>query len=89
MLILGRNIGETIVITPKREEYIYLTFLGFNQLNQIKLGFDAPQNTCIHRLEVFKNIEKQQYYSQKRSRFEHKRFCSSRSSATSINHEKF
>lgn len=54
MLILTRKIGETVVIGND----IYLTFLGVKG-NQVRLGFDAPKELGVHRLEVFNKVKEE------------------------------
>ena len=48
MLVLSRNIGETVVV----DKGIYITCLGTNEKGEMVLGFDAPRNISIDRLEV-------------------------------------
>lgn len=55
MLILTRRIGETVMINDD----IYLTILGVKG-NQVRLGFDAPQDVIIHRQEIYNRIKKEQ-----------------------------
>ena len=53
MLILGRKIGEKVMIGDN----ITVSFLGING-NQIRLGFEAPEDVMIHREEIFTKIQK-------------------------------
>ncbi|MBN9229564.1 MAG: carbon storage regulator CsrA [Legionella sp.] len=55
MLILTRRIGETVLINDD----IYITVLGVKG-NQVRLGFDAPQDVIIHRQEIHQKIKKEQ-----------------------------
>lgn len=55
MLILTRRIGETVLINDD----IYITVLGVKG-NQVRLGFDAPQDVVIHRQEIHQKIKKEQ-----------------------------
>jgi carbon storage regulator len=53
MLVLNRKLGEKIKIFDDIE----LVVLGIKGKNQIKLGFEAPKNISIHRLEVYERIQ--------------------------------
>lgn len=48
MLVLSRNVGESVVVG----EGVYITCLGINEIGEMVLGFDAPSNVAIDRLEV-------------------------------------
>lgn len=52
MLVLTRKIGETVMIGDD----VYLTILGVKG-NQIRLGFDAPEDISIHRREIYVKIK--------------------------------
>lgn len=52
MLILTRRIGETVLINDD----IYITVLGVKG-NQVRLGFDAPQDVIIHRQEIHQKLK--------------------------------
>ena len=52
MLILTRRIGETIVINDN----ITVTVLGVKG-NQVRLGFNAPDEVSIHRKEIYEKIQ--------------------------------
>ncbi len=54
MLILTRRRGERIIIGD-----IVITMLGING-NQARLGFEAPDETEIHREEVYLKIKEEQ-----------------------------
>lgn len=56
MLILTRNIGETIVIDGA---LITITVLGVKG-NQVKLGTLAPKNIEVHREEIYQKIKNEQ-----------------------------
>ncbi|HCC3261890.1 carbon storage regulator CsrA [Legionella pneumophila serogroup 1] len=55
MLILTRRISETVLINDD----IYITVLGVKG-NQVRLGFDAPNDVIIHRQEIHQKIKKEQ-----------------------------
>lgn len=52
MLVLGRRIGETVIIG----ENIKVTVLDVNG-RQVKLGIDAPKDIPIHRKEIYLKIK--------------------------------
>jgi carbon storage regulator len=52
MLILTRNIGQTIKIGDD----VSITVLGV-QGNQVRIGIDAPREVSVHREEIYKRIE--------------------------------
>ncbi len=51
MLVLTRNIGETIHIGND----ISVTVLGVRD-NQVRIGIDAPKEVAVHRDEIFYRI---------------------------------
>jgi carbon storage regulator len=55
MLSLTRRIGETVMINDD----IYITILGVKG-NQVRLGFDAPDDVIIHRQEIHQKIKAEQ-----------------------------
>jgi len=63
MLILGRRVGETIVITlnigDENEVNIRCAVLGVKG-NQVRLGIDAPSSVAVHREEVYLRIKEEQ-----------------------------
>lgn len=52
MLILTRRIGETLVIGDD----VKVTVLGVNGA-QVRLGIEAPQDTDVHREEIYMRIQ--------------------------------
>jgi carbon storage regulator len=52
MLVLGRKIGEKIVI----DDNIYVTILQVRE-GQVRIGIDAPKNIPILRFELVKEVE--------------------------------
>lgn len=54
MLILTRNIGESIIIGNEKEK-ITITVLNIKGA-QAKIGIDAPKNIAVHREEIYKKI---------------------------------
>ncbi len=51
MLVLSRKIGESVII----QNNIKITVLEISG-NQIKLGFEAPDDVPIYRQEVYERI---------------------------------
>ena len=56
MLILTRRVGDKVVIAKD----IYCKVLGIKG-NQVRLGFEAPPHISIHREEIHKRIQQEQY----------------------------
>ena len=54
MLILGRKIGEKVMIGDN----ICVTLCNING-NQIRLGFEAPEDVAVHRKEVYVRVQKE------------------------------
>lgn len=54
MLILTRRLGETVILGDE----IKMTILGVKG-NQVRLGFNAPKETIIHRQEIYDRIQKE------------------------------
>ena len=52
MLILPRNVGQTIKIGDD----VSITVLGI-QGNQVRIGIEAPREVSVHREEVYNRIE--------------------------------
>jgi carbon storage regulator len=52
MLILSRLIGQSVMIG----DHVKVTVLGFHGGGQIRLGFEAPKEVKIHRLELYNRI---------------------------------
>lgn len=55
MLIITRRVGERIMIGQD----ITLTVLGMRG-NQVRIGFDAPQDVEVHREEIYERIMQEQ-----------------------------
>lgn len=53
MLILGRRIGESIMIGDN----IKITVLDV-QGQQVRIGLDAPREVSVHREEIYQRIQK-------------------------------
>ena len=54
MLILTRRTGETVMIGDD----VSLTILGVKG-NQVRIGFIAPKNIPVHRLEIYEKVRKE------------------------------
>jgi len=54
MLILTRNVGETIVIGENGD--VTVTVLGVKG-NQVRLGVNAPRDVPVHREEIYQRIQ--------------------------------
>ena len=52
MLILGRRVGESLVI----DDDVYVTILEVKG-NQVRIGIDAPSDVDVHREEVWERIQ--------------------------------
>jgi carbon storage regulator len=52
MLVLGRRVGETIMIGDD----MWVTVLGISG-NQVRLGITAPKEVPVHRREVWDRIQ--------------------------------
>jgi carbon storage regulator len=52
LLILGRKIGESIIIGDD----VTVTVLGVNG-GQVRIGVNAPKEVSVHREEIKKRIE--------------------------------
>jgi carbon storage regulator len=53
MLVLGRNVGESVII----DDEIVLTVLE-SKNGQIRLGFTAPKEIKIYREEIYNQTDK-------------------------------
>jgi carbon storage regulator len=54
MLILTRNLGETIIIGDD----VTISVLGVKG-SQVRLGINAPKDLSVHRLEIYHRIQKE------------------------------
>ena len=54
MLVLGRNRGEKVMIGAD----VCIHILDIHGKN-VRLGFEAPDNVEIHRLEIFEKVKAQ------------------------------
>ena len=52
MLILSRNVGESIIINDD----IVVTILGVHR-GQVRIGIEAPRDIQIHREEIWEKIQ--------------------------------
>ena len=52
MLLLNRNIGETIIIDGD----VRITVMEVSG-NQIRIGIDAPKNIKVYRNEIFERMQ--------------------------------
>ena len=56
MLILTRNIGESLIIGDD----IRITVLSNDQrVNQVNISIDAPREIPVHREEIYKRIQEE------------------------------
>ena len=55
MLILTRRVGETVMIGND----VTVTILGVKG-NQVRVGFNAPQDVAVHREEIYERIKREQ-----------------------------
>lgn len=60
MLVLSRRVGERVMIGPDIE----VTVVAVHG-DRIRLGFAAPRDVPIHRLEVHERIQSEQRDAQK------------------------
>lgn len=56
MLILSRNIGQSLIIGDD----IKITILGTERGNQFQIGIEAPREIPVHREEVYERIQDEQ-----------------------------
>ena len=54
MLILTRNIGQTIMVGDD----VTVTVLGVKG-SQVRLGINAPKDVAVHRQEIFDRIQRE------------------------------
>lgn len=53
MLVLTRNIGESIIVGDKEMTITVIAVRG----NQVKIGVKAPENLNVHREEIYNRIQ--------------------------------
>ena len=51
MLILSRNIGESVIIGDD----VHVTLLSVSG-NQVRIGINAPKDVAVHREEIYRRI---------------------------------
>lgn len=56
MLILTRNIGETLTIGDD----VTVTVLGVNG-KQVRVGINAPKEVAVHREEIYLRIKQERF----------------------------
>jgi carbon storage regulator len=54
MLILGRSIGQTIMIGDD----VAITILAV-QGNQVRIGVAAPKEVAVHREEIYERVQQE------------------------------
>ncbi len=54
MLVLSRKVGESVII----QNNIKITVLEISG-NQVKIGFEAPENVLIYRQEIYEKVIKE------------------------------
>jgi len=52
MLVLGRGVGQTIIIGDE----VAITILGVKG-NQVRIGVNAPKEVPVHREEIFERVQ--------------------------------
>lgn len=55
MLVLGRKVGESIMIG----DYVTVTIVAVNG-NQVKVGVAAPKDIAVHRQEIYERVQREQ-----------------------------
>lgn len=51
MLILSRNIGESVIIGDN----VHVTLLSVSG-NQVRIGINAPKDVAVHREEIYRRV---------------------------------
>jgi carbon storage regulator len=54
MLVLGRGVGQTIMIGND----VAITVLGI-QGNQVRIGVNAPKQLSVHREEIYERVQQE------------------------------
>ena len=67
MLILTRNVGESVVIGEKMDISVVIRSIHGNQ---VKIGIEAPKNVPVHREEIEKRIIREKESLQPKPRYD-------------------
>ena len=63
MLILTRQVGETIMIGDD----VAVTVLGVTG-SQVRIGVNAPKETAVHREEIYERIQRREEWNPQSSK---------------------
>lgn len=64
MLVLARKQGQSVIIN----EQITVTVVDIRRDGTVRLGFEAPRDVSIHRLEVQQEIDRERREAEERRR---------------------